>query len=52
MVEGSQVQKRFGLVAVDRDTQARRPKPSLRYLGAIARANALDEAVTARYLAG
>jgi len=31
----------FGLVAVDRITQARRPKPSARWLGAVARANAL-----------
>jgi beta-glucosidase len=30
----------FGLVAVDRETQARTPKPSARWLGAIARANA------------
>jgi beta-glucosidase len=31
----------FGLVAVDRATQARHPKPSARWLGAVARANAL-----------
>jgi beta-glucosidase len=31
----------FGLVAVDRTTQVRTPKPSARWLGAIARANAL-----------
>src|SRR3989454_10948600 len=31
----------FGLVAVDRATQARRPKPSARWLGAVARANPL-----------
>jgi beta-glucosidase len=31
----------FGLVAVDRATQVRTPKPSARWLGAIARANAL-----------
>jgi len=31
----------FGLVAVDRTTQARSPKPSVRWLGAIAQANAL-----------
>lgn len=30
---------KFGLVAVDRRTQARAPKPSATYLGAIARAN-------------
>ena len=33
----------FGLVAVDRVTQARTPKPSARWLGDIARANALSE---------
>ncbi|HEY2386599.1 MAG TPA: family 1 glycosylhydrolase [Candidatus Binatia bacterium] len=33
----------FGLVAVDRTTQARHPKPSASWLGAIARANTLDE---------
>ena len=32
----------FGLVAVDRATQQRTPKPSARWLGAVARANALD----------
>ncbi|MDX2167811.1 MAG: family 1 glycosylhydrolase [Deltaproteobacteria bacterium] len=32
----------FGLVAVDRATQRRRPKPSAEWLGAVARANALD----------
>jgi beta-glucosidase len=32
----------FGLVAVDRTTQHRTPKPSAAWLGAIARANALD----------
>ena len=31
----------FGLVAVDRATQERTPKPSARHLGAIARANGL-----------
>jgi beta-glucosidase len=31
----------FGLVAVDRETQRRTPKPSARWLGAVARANAL-----------
>ena len=34
---------RFGLVAVDRTSQERRPKPSARWLGGIARANALAE---------
>jgi beta-glucosidase len=33
---------RFGLVAVDRTTQARAPKPSAAWLGQIARTNALD----------
>jgi beta-glucosidase len=33
----------FGLVAVDRTTQQRRPKPSAEWLGAIARANALPD---------
>ena len=33
--------KRFGLIAVDRSTQQREPKPSAFHLGAIARANAL-----------
>jgi beta-glucosidase len=33
---------RFGLVAVDRATQRRIPKPSASWLGAVARANALD----------
>jgi beta-glucosidase len=33
----------FGLVAVDRATQARTVKPSARWLGAIARANAMRE---------
>ncbi len=32
---------RFGLVEVDRATQERRPRPSLHYLGAMARANAV-----------
>ena len=35
---------KFGLVAVDRATQSRRPKPSADWLGAIARANALGPA--------
>jgi beta-glucosidase len=34
----------FGLVAVDRATQRRLPKPSAEWLGRIARANALDDA--------
>jgi beta-glucosidase len=33
---------KFGLVAVDRETQTRAAKPSAYWLGAIARANALD----------
>jgi beta-glucosidase len=32
----------FGLIAVDRETQARTVKPSARWLGAVARANRLD----------
>ena len=32
----------FGLIAVDRTTQGRTVKPSSRYLGAIARANAIE----------
>ncbi|HUF83032.1 MAG TPA: family 1 glycosylhydrolase, partial [Acidimicrobiia bacterium] len=31
----------FGLVAVDRETQTRTPKPSARWLGEIARTNRL-----------
>jgi beta-glucosidase len=34
----------FGLIAVDRATQERNPKPSARYLGEIARANRLEVA--------
>ena len=33
---------KFGLVAVDRATQARKPKPSAWWLGEIAKNNALD----------
>ena len=33
---------KFGLVAVDRETQVRAPKPSAKWLGDIARANALS----------
>jgi beta-glucosidase len=33
---------KFGLVAVDRTTQARKPKPSAYWLGQVARNNALD----------
>ena len=33
----------FGLVAVDRTTFERRPKPSASWLGSVARANALDQ---------
>ena len=33
---------KFGLVAVDRETQARKPKPSAYWLGDIAKRNALD----------
>jgi beta-glucosidase len=35
---------KFGLVAVDRETQTRAAKPSAHWLGAIARANRTDEA--------
>ena len=31
----------FGLIGVDRATQERKPKPSARFLGEIARANKL-----------
>jgi beta-glucosidase len=31
----------FGLISVDRQTQRRTPKPSARFLGEIARRNAL-----------
>ena len=34
---------KFGLVAVDRETQMRRPKASAEWLGAIARANAIED---------
>lgn len=34
----------FGLIAVDRETQERTVKPSARWLGAIARANSLEQA--------
>jgi beta-glucosidase len=37
---------RFGLVAVDRATFARHPKPSLAWLGAVARARALPTSVS------
>ena len=33
---------KFGLVAVDRETQKRTPKPSAKFLGDIARRNATD----------
>ncbi len=32
----------FGIIAVDRETQERTPKPSARWLGGVAQANALD----------
>ena len=34
---------KFGLVAVDRETQTRAPKPSAHWLGALAQANALED---------
>jgi beta-glucosidase len=40
-VEWGRWEPTFVLVAVDRDTFERRPKPSLARLGAIARANAI-----------
>lgn len=39
-------QPRFGLIAVDRSTQQRTPKPSAHFLGDIARHNALPDGVT------
>jgi beta-glucosidase len=33
---------KFGLVAVDRQTQERTPKPSAQFLGQVARANKLS----------
>jgi beta-glucosidase len=33
----------FGLIAVDRETQRRRPKPSAEWLGAIARSNTFPD---------
>jgi len=35
--------KTFGLIAVDRETQERFPKPSARWLGEIARQNQFDD---------
>ena len=40
----------FGLIAVDRGTFARSPKPSAHYFGEIAQANAVDPETTRRYL--
>jgi beta-glucosidase len=37
----------FGLIAVDRDTFARTPKPSLAWLGSVAKSNQLDVWVSA-----
>jgi beta-glucosidase len=37
---------KFGLVGVDRDTMVRTPRPSLAYLGAVARANAVVDPPT------
>jgi beta-glucosidase len=36
----------FGLVAVDRETFERRPKPSLAWLGGVAKANALRDPIS------
>jgi beta-glucosidase len=40
----------FGLIAVDRETFERRPKPSASYYAEICRANAIEPSVTAAYL--
>jgi beta-glucosidase len=40
----------FGLIAVDRETFVRSPKPSAHYFGEIAQANAVDPETTQRYL--
>jgi beta-glucosidase len=40
----------FGLIAVDRETFVRTPKPSAHYFAEIARANAVDPKTTASYL--
>ena len=39
---------KFGLVAVNRNTQERIAKPSAHYLGAIARANCIPDPVPSR----
>jgi beta-glucosidase len=44
-------ERTFGLIACDRETFERRPKPSADYFGEIARTNALDPDVTAEFLA-
>jgi beta-glucosidase len=44
-------QRTFGLIACDRETFERRPKPSADYFGEIARTNTVDPAVTAEFLA-
>jgi beta-glucosidase len=43
-------QRTFGLIACDRTTFERIPKPSADYFGEIARTNTVDPAVTARFL--
>ncbi|MGH2758559.1 MAG: glycoside hydrolase family 1 protein, partial [Actinomycetota bacterium] len=40
----------FGLIAVDRETFARTPKPSAHYFGEIVQTNAVDPKTTASYL--
>ncbi len=40
---------RFGLVALDEQTQARTPRPSAALYGAIAQANALTPAMLRKY---
>jgi beta-glucosidase len=43
-------ERTFGLIACDRETFVRTPKPSAYYFEEIARANALDSATTEKYL--
>ena len=43
-------QRTFGLIACDRETFERTPKPSAHYFGEIVAANGLDPGVTDRYL--
>jgi beta-glucosidase len=43
-------ERTFGLIACDRETFQRVPKPSASYYGEICRQNAVDPAITARFL--